>query len=93
MVRWLIASRAGLLALRSMLRFAARLPSAIFAARRRRRPRATQLMLQSLDVHTLRDLGIEPGEIPFLAARLGEAGSLGMLARNAGAHNRRDRCR
>lgn len=40
------------------------------AQRRRRLSRATVLTLQSLDAHTLRDLGLDRSEIPSAAAEL-----------------------
>ncbi|HSC65977.1 MAG TPA: DUF1127 domain-containing protein [Caldimonas sp.] len=49
------------------------------AASRRRLGRATRLSLQALDARTLHDLGIDPGEIPFLAAGVG-AGRIFSLA-------------
>lgn len=38
--------------------------------RRRRLARATLLTLQSLDAHTLRDLGFDRSEMPSIASRL-----------------------
>jgi uncharacterized protein YjiS (DUF1127 family) len=72
MTRWLIASPWRLLALLVTRPFGWRLPWTLSASRQRRLGRATRVSLQALDARTLRDLGIDPGEIPFLAARVGE---------------------
>ena len=53
------------------------------AALRRPRPgRATALRLQGLDARTLSDLGIWPGDFPFLTARFGIGGSFRFVERN-----------
>jgi len=63
--------------------FAGRSPWTLAAFRRRRLERATRLCLEALDARTLRDLGIDPGEIPFLAARVGERGVFNFAERSA----------
>ena len=71
-MRWLIASPWRLGALLFIRAFAGRSSWTLAASRRRRLGRATRVSLQALDARTLRDLGIHPGEIAFLAARVGE---------------------
>ncbi len=50
--------------------FGAGPPWTLAASRRRRLERATRLTLHSLDARTLRDLGIDRSEIPYLAAEV-----------------------
>jgi uncharacterized protein YjiS (DUF1127 family) len=57
------------------------LPQTLAAFRRRRLERATRLSLQTLDARTLHDLGMNRGEIPFLAARVGEGRMLAIAER------------
>jgi len=80
-MRGLIAWPGRLLALLIARYFAARSPWTLAALRRRGLGRATRLSLQALDPRTLHDLGINPGEIPFLAARVGAGRIVSLLER------------
>ena len=76
-MHWLIAPPWRSWAQRVSRPFAGRSPWTFATFRKRRRGRAARIRLQALDARTLQDLGIHPGEIPFLAARVGEGRILG----------------
>ena len=82
MTRSLIAPSWRLFTLLMTRAFAARSSWTLAASRRRRLGRATRLSLQALDARTLHDLGIDAGEIPFLAAGVGEGKIFCIAERN-----------
>jgi len=72
-MRGLIVSTWRFCALLMPTPFAGPWPRMLAARQRRRLQRTTRLALHTLDTRTLHDLGIDPGEVAFLAARVGDA--------------------